>query len=146
MERSVPGRGGMKVKIHEIPESGLTLSERFDPQEMELQIPSGLRFTAPIEVTAHFRREKETVWVKVSAAGNQEMVCDRCLETFAKEYNNQFDFDYSGKGQVALDITGDIRQEILLSYPVKFLCRENCEGLCPECGKNLNGGFCSCPR
>ena len=136
----------MRVKINEIPESGLTLSERFNPQEIGLHIPNELRFTTSIEVTAHFQKEKETVWVKVSAAGNQEMVCDRCLETFTKDYNGQFDFDYSVKDQVVLDITDDIRQEILLSYPVKFLCRENCEGLCSKCGKNLNGGPCSCQR
>lgn len=136
----------MKVKIHEIPESGLTLSERFDPQETGLQIPNGLRFTAPIEVSAHFQKERDMVWVKVSAAGNLELTCDRCLETVAKDYDSQFDFNYSVKDQFVLDITDDIRQEILLSYPVKFLCRENCEGLCSTCGKNLNLGLCSCPR
>jgi len=136
----------MKIKIHEIPESGLTLSERFDPQEMGLQIPNEVRFAAPVEVTARFQRERDMVWVKVSAAGTLEMICDRCLETVTKDYDSQFDFDYSAKDQAVLDITDDIRQEILLSYPVKFLCRQNCEGLCSTCGKNLNGGLCSCPR
>ena len=135
----------MKVKLSEIPESGLSVSERFDPQGLRLQTP-GLKFAAPVEVSAFFQKEKDTVFVKVSAAGNLELVCDRCLETFSEAYDRQFDFGYSVKNQLPLDITDDIRQEILLSYPVKFLCRETCEGLCPRCGKNLNFGACSCPR
>ncbi|MBI3616200.1 MAG: DUF177 domain-containing protein [Candidatus Omnitrophica bacterium] len=135
----------MRVKLNEIPESGLTVSERFDPEELKLQTPE-LKFTGPLEVTGFFQRERSTVFVKVSTAGDQEMVCDRCLETFVQPYGRQFDFGYSVKDELVLDITDDVRQEILLSYPVKFLCREGCEGLCPRCGKNLNVGPCSCPR
>ena len=137
--------GRMKIKLSEIPESGLTISERFDPEEMKLQTPE-LKFSGPLEVNAFFQKERDTVFVKVSAVGNQRMVCDRCLEPFDQDYGRQFDFGYSVKGQVVLELTDDIRQEILLSYPVKFLCRPNCEGLCPQCGKNLNEGPCSCSR
>jgi len=43
-----------------------------------------------------------------------------------------------------LDLTEAIRQYALLAKPMKPLCREDCAGLCPSCGHNLNQGTCSC--
>ena len=135
----------MKIKVHDIPETGLTVSERFDPAEMNLQMP-GLKFTAPLDVTAEFYRERDTVVVQVGAVGDQEILCGRCLVSFRKHYDEHYDLGYEVKDKVALDITSDIRQEILLSYPVNLVCREECKGLCPRCGANLNETSCSCPR
>ena len=45
-----------------------------------------------------------------------------------------------------LDLTEVVRQNLLLAVPVSALCSEQCRGLCPECGKNLNEGACSCQR
>jgi len=44
-----------------------------------------------------------------------------------------------------LDLTEALRQYALLGIPMKPLCRENCAGLCPDCGRNLNPGACGCP-
>jgi uncharacterized protein len=46
--------------------------------------------------------------------------------------------------QHVLDLTEAVRQTILLALPMKPLCREDCAGLCPRCGKNLNEGLCGC--
>ncbi len=43
-----------------------------------------------------------------------------------------------------LDLTGAIHQCALLAIPMKPLCREDCAGLCPDCGHNLNLGLCNC--
>ena len=43
-----------------------------------------------------------------------------------------------------LDLTETIRQYALLATPMKPLCREDCAGLCPSCGHNLNDGPCNC--
>ena len=45
-----------------------------------------------------------------------------------------------------LDLTEAIRQYALVATPMKPLCREDCAGLCPNCGQNLNQGTCDCPR
>lgn len=39
-----------------------------------------------------------------------------------------------------------IRQAVILASPLAPLCREDCKGLCPTCGKNLNLGACACPK
>ncbi len=110
---------------------------------MKLQTPE-LHFTEPVRITAAFNREGSSVMVQVQAVGDQERVCGRCLEAYREPYDDRFTLGYSVKNQFVLDITDDIRQEILLSYPMTFLCRKDCQGLCPKCGKNLNEGPCSC--
>ena len=135
----------MKVKLSEIPHGGLTLTERFDPEQMQLQTMD-LKFAAPVAVTANFQKERDTVVVHVETAGKLQLTCARCLAVYDESYENAFDFGYEVKGKLALDVTDDVRQEIMLSYPVKHLCREDCLGLCPGCGTNLNEGRCSCRR
>jgi uncharacterized protein len=43
-----------------------------------------------------------------------------------------------------LDMREAIRQNLLLALPMQALCREDCAGLCPHCGRNLNEGACDC--
>ena len=48
---------------------------------------------------------------------------------------------YQGEGLLLEDV---LKEQILLALPVKQLCRANCKGLCPQCGKNLNVESCNC--
>ena len=132
----------MKVKVSEIPEDGLTVTERIDSVEMSLDTED-LHFVDRVNVTAHFQKQSETVWVQVGVMGDQKQTCSRCLGWCDRHYEQEFQFDYSAKERPVLDVTEDIRQEILLSYPVKVLCKEDCRGLCPVCGQNLNERSCT---
>ena len=132
----------MKVRLSDISEEGLAVMETLDPVRMSLDT-ADLKFTAPIEVSATFQKQQDTVWVEVGAAGETQRICARCLEGFGRPYDSRFHLDYSVGGKLDLDITDDVRQEILLSYPVRFLCREDCRGLCPQCGTNLNERSCT---
>ena len=51
------------------------------------------------------------------------------------------ELDYSG-----LDLDEQLRDELYLCFPQKLLCDENCEGLCPKCGKPKKDGPCGCPE
>ncbi len=135
----------MKVKIAEIPEEGITLTEQLNPASLELETVQ-VQFASPLDVTATFERKRDTVLVRGVVAGKLTLVCGRCLESFGQQYESSFDLDYSvqGKEKEMLDVTHDLQQEILLSYPMQFLCREDCQGLCPQCGKKLNEGKCGC--
>jgi len=46
--------------------------------------------------------------------------------------------------RLELDVNGLLWEEFVLALPVKPLCTENCKGLCPECGQDLNAGGCGC--
>lgn len=79
--------------------------------------------------------------------------CDRCLKNV--KYDREIDFDeifykhpesyefYSYHGD-EIDLTKPASDYIALDLPVGIVCREDCKGLCPSCGKDLNGGDCDC--
>ncbi len=46
---------------------------------------------------------------------------------------------------LVIDLRPAVREELLLAVPRWVVCREDCRGLCPRCGKDLNAGACGCP-
>ena len=76
--------------------------------------------------------------------------CTRCLKETEREYVVSFSEECSADGygypvvsdKVDLSkITDDL---IVTNLPLNFLCKEDCKGLCPKCGKDLNNGECGC--
>ena len=91
--------------------------------------------------------------------------CSRCLKTFEEKLSWTFEvvFQRAQRGEAlegqdffdedleiipydatSIDITARVREALLLAIPTKPLCREDCLGLCPVCGENLNVEQCSC--
>jgi len=94
-----------------------------------------------------------------------QMGCARCLEPVVEDVKHKFDLLYRPQGADAgreeLSVTaveaevsyyrGEgllledvLREQVLLALPLKAICRDNCRGLCPHCGKNLNLEQCDC--
>jgi uncharacterized protein len=72
-------------------------------------------------------------------------VCDRCdghgeLAIASDEVCHRY---LNVAGQV-LDLTADIREDILIAFPQRYLCSESCRGICPHCGQNRNREACRC--
>lgn len=89
------------------------------------------------------------------AAVVRSFVCDRCLGRARAEERYAFteDFFRDGGGSDgsafegdAIDLTPLVRDTILAAQPIQNLCRLDCRGLCPRCGKDLNEGVCGCGR
>jgi uncharacterized protein len=96
------------------------------------------------------------------------MACSRCLEPFQFPVDVSFDLRYvpqvenTGEGEREiveedlttayyrdglLDVTEMLREQFQLALPMKPLCTDDCRGLCPQCGANLNRVTCDCdPR
>lgn len=82
--------------------------------------------------------------------------CNRCLESVSgsgnAEITEQFplypsteddESFYRFQGDL-LDLSECLRQQVLLSLPMKYICKDDCRGLCPQCGQNLNQQECNC--
>lgn len=91
-----------------------------------------------------------------------EIPCDRCLDAVPTEFN----LDFTKKVMVSdsseetvesdeldesnyidgytLDVDKLICNEVLIGWPTKILCSEDCKGICNVCGQNLNQGTCNC--
>lgn len=73
--------------------------------------------------------------------------CGRCLKEVSREIVNDSVELYYFKDEIdveELDITADVRDELLIDLPMNLLCSEECRGLCPVCGIDLNKKKCSC--
>ncbi len=118
-----------------------------DPHCRSIQIAGSARNTAGI------------VSLRFTATFVLSMPCDRCLSPVSRRNERTFahtlvqklengDSDLRDQYVVVEDGGLDLDElalaDIILSLPSKFLCSEDCKGLCPACGKNLNDGDCGC--
>ena len=138
----------MKVYIDQIPESGLVLTESCDPSVLDLN-RGDIRFTDPINISAQITKGINCLCVDLKIDATIHLDCSRCLEEFTapKSLEIKLNFPIENKASGVIDLADNLREEIILNYPLKPLCRSDCLGLCPTCGQNLNKGKCNCkPR
>jgi uncharacterized protein len=105
--------------------------------------------------------------IRVRGRLNVEMegACDRCLEPVRMPLTSEFDLFYrptpgsetphdlaidEGEAEIGfyegdgIELSEILREYILLSLPMHQICREECLGICPQCGQNRNSGACRC--
>ena len=101
----------------------------------------------------------DVVYLQLNISFDFFGICDRCAENVTKHYafdlekilvpqlaNDDDDDDesYIVVDNNLLDIDALVNEEVQLFLPHKMLCSDDCKGLCPKCGKNLNSGKCDC--
>jgi len=134
----------MKINLRQIPQEGLILKDQISAERLELA-NENIKFSGPITVTAEVTRITNTVIAKLSLQAKADVVCSRCLGSFTRGLDKKMQLEYLVEStDQSTDLNPDIRQEIILDYPIKFLCQPDCLGLCLECGRNLNQGKCGC--
>ncbi|MBU1125368.1 MAG: DUF177 domain-containing protein [Candidatus Omnitrophica bacterium] len=110
--------------------------------DLETQVIS---FRGPLKAEAAVEKITNAVSVMVHVVATAQSTCSRCLEEFEIAIDKNIALNYSSAREApVIDINPDIREEIILDYPMKPLCRPDCKGLCSHCGKNLNKGGCNC--
>jgi uncharacterized protein len=134
----------LKIDTRQIPDGGLILTEEFDPQSLDLDTDL-IKLKSPVKARAVVSISYDAVDVDLTLAADLSLSCSRCLKDIKFGFNRTVDLNYAAdKLNPIINLDADIREEIILSYPVKPLCKENCKGLCPKCGGNLNEGGCNC--
>ncbi|MFH0913561.1 MAG: DUF177 domain-containing protein [Candidatus Omnitrophota bacterium] len=134
----------MKIDINRIPLEGLILDEVINPAKLELDTET-VKFYQPLKARAEVSRITNAVTATLTLDGAMYLSCSRCLEEFEVDLKKNFRLNYQAdNSQSTIDLDQDIKEEIILDYPIKPLCKPDCKGLCPKCGKNLNEGGCSC--
>ncbi|MBM3244936.1 MAG: DUF177 domain-containing protein [Candidatus Omnitrophica bacterium] len=134
----------MRININQIPAEGLEIEESLQEKELDLETTE-VRFRTPVRVKAFVSRITNAVSAQVTLDAGMILVCGRCLEQFDYDFHKDFKLNYQAEKQDQfIDFNPDIREEIILDYPIKPLCKNGCLGLCPKCGKNLNEGGCTC--
>ena len=127
-------------------------------------LPDG--WSGPVLGAFDVEKTGEKVTVRGSVAATARLECVRCLAAFDRplQASLQVFAERAGSGRPRdeealerdeymrfhdgrqLDLRGDAREALLLELPMVPHCREDCRGLCPRCGADLNAGPCGCPR
>lgn len=134
----------MKIEANKIPLEGLILEESLSAATLGLETEI-IKFPGPIKIRAEVSRITNTVSVLLVLAGLMRIQCSRCLDDFPADFEKQLKLHYAvDKLQTAIELNQDIREEIILDYPLNPLCKPDCKGLCYKCGRDLNQGACNC--
>ena len=134
----------MKIYVNQIPFEGVTFEEDMPTSELDLETEI-IKFREPIKIKADVSRITNAVSAHIKINTVLYTSCSRCLEQIKIDLNKEMDLNYPvDKSVQVIDLNPDIREEILLDYPMKPLCNPNCKGLCPKCGNNLNLKKCVC--
>ena len=118
-----------------------------------------VRYVSPVRLSGTYMITGETGVINAQAQTVVESRCARCLapaltevsapvsEAFVRETEGEepAEEQYTYQGHV-LDLTDAVRTSVLLEVPTRILCREDCKGLCDQCGANLNVTTCSCRK
>jgi len=164
----------MFIEIRELEVHPVDFEEAFRPGAIELgnevrqRTPLAASGRAQLVEEQHGKRQKlKDIRVEGRFSTSLELPCARCLEPVAEEIARSFDLLYRPQGADAgpeeravgpgeaeisyyegqgLWLEDLLREQLLLAVPLKAVCREDCRGLCPTCGTNLNAGACECTQ
>ena len=133
----------LKFKTHDIIRLGnFNCSAKLKAENFAGVLEAPNKITkAGVELT--FSVTPKDIIVAGTISGEREVECARCLKHVAQTFEENFSETYSTKLEI-IDIMYVVRQTLALTEDIRFLCSEECKGLCPQCGHDLNDGPCGC--
>lgn len=146
----------IRIKLNDIPAEGREF--RFTDPKIWLgpiaEYKMDLRPAKEIEAEIKVVPQAKGAFVRGRITGSVTLPCIRCAEDTEQEISAEFDeleqtdnpesrLNREGDN-VYLDVSGLLWEQFVLALPEKPLCREDCRGVCPKCGQNLNQGPCEC--
>lgn len=148
----------MKLDLREIIEvPGASLPFECELETERLYFPSVVGYGGKPQVRGRVYNEAGILCLEGEVTADMICVCDRCGEEFQSEKVTELcvtiveeESDENPELYVLdgneIDVSEIAETGMILDMETKFLCREDCKGLCPRCGKNLNLGPCSCRK
>jgi uncharacterized protein len=136
-----------------------------DFHEDDIQLDDDIRVVGPLDGHVRMRRTNQGLLVDGWVDLTLELQCNRCLKEFEQPMHVTFEEQFYPTVDVVtglplapfdqeeifpidahheVDLTEAIRQNVLTALPMVTICREDCLGLCPQCGHDLNLGPCDC--
>ena len=154
----------MKIELKRTSEDfsqKLNLEER--PEVLKLKAED-VTFEKPLKVELSVTKSQDQLICRGKVRTSAKMECSRCLAEYEESISSDLDFviDLAGNldgmkseeegyffaepSSAFFEIDDLVREAIILSLPLKPLCSEDCKGLCPICGTDLNKSQCSCVK
>jgi len=154
----------MNIEVEKLPEAGASFVRDYAPDELALE-DERARLSEPLHAEFRARRKRNEVEIEGAIKGTLEAECDRCLSVVNFPVDTKFEVVFAPSDVIAnseahelsaedlarvsyengvINLDELAREQVLLEIPTRILCREDCKGLCPTCGANLNEGACRC--
>ena len=162
----------MLIEIAELELHPIDFQEEFPPDAIDLGADvrqlSVLKTSGRAQLVEEHHGKRNVIKdlrLQGDLATTLELPCARCLDPVRQDVARTFDLLYrplgTDAGNEELSVTAAeaeigyyqgegllledaLREQVLLAIPLKVVCREDCKGLCPSCGKNRNADPCSC--
>ena len=166
--------GAMLIRVRDLELRNLEFDETYQPGAIDFGLDfrqlGPLHSTGRAELIVEHRghhQDVEDIRLVGNVEAHLEFSCARCLEPVTHDVNRSFDLIFRPQGvdrrgnEVAISeadtelgyyqgegllLEDALREQVLLATPVRALCREDCKGLCPQCGHNLNVEQCNCEQ
>ncbi len=128
-----------------IPSEGVSIKGEITARELDIEDDDRIGYPDSIS----YRFELSLVSDGLLARGRMKFRtrcrCDRCLVYFNRHENlSELCYFIAAQKDDIVDLTDPVRQDILLSFPQQLHCKQDCRGLCGQCGQNLNVRQCEC--
>lgn len=148
----------MRLDLRKIIDNpGSSLSFDFAVDTEFLDFDSVLEYISAPRAEGRVYNEAGVLRLEGGVRAGMKCVCDRCCESFEREKLTRVDvvlteedreeeLDLFILDNCAVDLQDVMSTCFILDMDSKTLCDEDCKGLCPDCGKNLNQGPCGCTK
>lgn len=144
----------MFLDLRELKRSGKDKADFFFeyvPLNSLVDIPS-TELVTPVKVCGEvFLTDAHSAFLQGEVAFTLKGECTRCLEPAENEIIAKFNEQVEQNNQEGYSLVNDkidlsqiVDDAILTNLPISFLCKEDCKGICPSCGANLNDEQCKC--
>ncbi len=159
-ERQIEEQSGIQIRFRQLEEGVHPL--HIERSVDELDIPALEGGGGKLVITGTVTRRVDRLIFDLHLAAEGRFDCTRCLEPFERdietdlhtEFNPPFlgqiddgtAHTYDPTAKPYVDIYEDVRDAVFLAIPMKMLCKDDCKGLCPGCGHDLNKEACTCAK
>ena len=137
---------------------GKRLEFQFELDLSDVEFAGRYPVSQPVSVSGQVRNTADVLELELTARTTLDAVCDRCGKAFkqdkdvpfacmlAEELQNEDNDEIELLEDGMVDVGELARTAFILDMDTKTLCSEDCKGLCPRCGADLNLGPCSCKK
>jgi len=135
----------IKILLSLIPSEGMRLNGEEPSDFLDVAKDVCFSINGPVRYEFDVSFVKNDVIVKGCVEMDLKCTCGKCLKPYnLKIRNDDVCHFYEKPYKNEIDLTEDIREDILIGFPYKFECSPNCKGICFKCGQDLNEKKCSC--
>ncbi len=161
----------MRIRVDEIPDSGRFIHFHWDGERLKQFMPPDdpfeIELVKPLNVDMEIYKHPDHIRIIGTIHSVLSLTCHRCLGEFERSLEEKLDvflvdvrqataeeeaeletedLEYEFFDGEVIEIDQLVAEQIFLALPYKVLCSENCRGLCPRCGANLNLEPCGCDQ